>query len=76
MPRLVISCGPSFSSTRTPPKVGPTGRTIRDIEALTRSDESRDVLIRPRVLKRLGLLMLVGGTALTLAWWNLFNFAH
>jgi hypothetical protein len=76
MTRLVVSVSHAYSSNRPQPKFGPTGRRIRNIESLVQQDQPRAALIRPRILKRMGLLILVGGTALSLAWWHLFNFAH
>ncbi len=76
MPRLVVDVSHAYSANLTGPKYGPTGRRIRNVDELIQQNESRKGLIRRRILTRMCLLILVGGVALSLAWWRLFHFAH
>jgi len=76
MPRLVVDVSHAYSANLTGPKYGPTGRRIRNIDEMIQQNETRKELIRRRVLIRICLLILVGGVALSLAWWRLFHFAH
>ncbi len=76
MPRLLVQVNHAYSANLTGPKYGPTGRRIRNVEALVQRDVLRKGLIRRRILTRMCLLLLVGGIALSLAWWRLFHFTH
>ncbi len=76
MPRLVVNVNHAYTANRPPRKLGPTGRPIRDLDALVQDNEAREALIDPRVLGRIALLILVAGLVLALAWWRVIHFPH
>jgi hypothetical protein len=76
MSRLIVTVNPAYSSNRPARKFGPTGRPIRNVDALIQDNEARDALMDPRVLARIALLILVAGLALALAWWRVNHFPH
>ena len=69
-------CKPRYSANRPARKFGPTGRPIRDLDALIQDNEAREALIDPRVLAGIALLILVAGLVLALAWWRVIHFPH
>jgi len=75
MPRLIVNVSHAYSANRPARKFGPTGRPIRDLDALIQN-EAREALIDPRVLARIALLMLVAGLVFALAWWRVIYFPH
>ena len=76
MPRLVVNVNHAYSANRPARKLGPTGRPIRDLDALVQDNEAREALIDPRVLSWIALLILVAGLVLALAWWRVIHFPH
>ncbi len=78
MPRLTVSLNNSFSTPRTTPRTGPTGRAIRNVDALFGRVETRKtpLLLDARFLKWTGGLAAVAGVALAFALWRLFHFSH
>ncbi len=76
MPRLHINVSHAYSTNRPARKFGPTGRPVRDLDALIQANEAREALIDPRVLSWIALLILVAGLVLALAWWRVIPFPH
>ena len=76
MPRLAVTVNHAYSAKRPSHKLGPTGRPIRNVDALIQDNEAREVLISPRFLARMALSILVAGAVLTVAWWRLVHFPH
>jgi hypothetical protein len=76
MPRLIVNVNHAYSANRPARKFGPTGRPIRDLDALIQDNEAREALIDPRVLSWIALLILVAGLVLALAWWRVIPFPH
>ncbi|MGA9826123.1 MAG: hypothetical protein WBQ53_14995 [Methylocystis sp.] len=76
MPRLAVTVSHAYSSNRSARKFGPTGRPIRDLDALIQDNDAREALIDPHVLAWIALLMLVAGLALAVAWWRVIHFPH
>jgi hypothetical protein len=76
MPRLAVTVSHAYSSNRSARKLGPTGRPIRDLDALIQDNEAREALIDPRILAWIALLILVAGSVLALAWWRVLHFPH
>jgi hypothetical protein len=74
MPRLAVNVHHAYSTNRPARKLGPTGRPIRDLDALIQDKEAREALIDPRVLTRIALLVLVAGLVLAFAWWRVIHF--
>ena len=76
MPRLIVNVHHAYSANRPARKLGPTGRPIRDLDALIQDNEARKALINPRVLAGVALSILVAGSVLVLAWWRVIHFPH
>jgi hypothetical protein len=76
MPRLFVNVNHAYSANRPARKFGPTGRPIRDLDALIQDNEAREALIDPRVLSWIALLILVAGLVLAFAWWRVIPFPH
>ena len=76
MPRLHVNVNHAYSANRPARKFGPTGRPIRDLDALIQDNEAREALIDPRVLSWIALSILVAGLALAVAWWRASHFPH
>jgi hypothetical protein len=76
MPRLAVTVSHAYSSNRSARKFGPTGRPIRDLDALIQDNDAREALIDPHVLAWIALLILVAGSALAVAWWRVIHFPH
>ena len=76
MSRLIVTVSHAYSANRPARKFGPTGRPIRDLDALIQDNAAREALIDPHVLARIALLILVAGLVLGLAWWRVIYFPH
>jgi hypothetical protein len=76
MPRLAVTVNHTYSANRPEPKLGPTGRPIRDVAALIQDNEPQEPLISARVLARMGLLILAAALVLAVAWWRVLHFPH
>jgi hypothetical protein len=76
MSRLAVTVSHTYSAKRPAPKLGPTGRPIRDMEGLVPGSQAREALIGPRFLAWVALLILLAGSALALAWWRVNHFPH
>ena len=76
MPRLIVTVNHAYSTNRPARKFGPTGRPIRNLDALIQDNEAREALVDPRAVARIALLILVAGLALALAWWRVTHFPH
>ena len=75
MPRLHVNMNQAYSANRPGRKLGPTGRPVRDLDALVQN-EAREAQIDPRALARIALLTLAAGLALAVAWSGVIHFTH